>query len=68
VASEAVPKMMTQAISTGLRPRRSPNIPAVREPSKIPTLPAASAAVNAPGGRRHASPSAGTAQPMATMS
>ena len=61
MASEPAPKMMTEAISTGLRPSRSPNMPAAREPNKMPTLPAANAAVNAPGGSRHASTSAGTA-------
>jgi hypothetical protein len=45
-SSEKIPNTVTQPISTGLRPSRSPSNPALSEPSSSPTLPQVSAAVN----------------------
>jgi hypothetical protein len=59
-SAEKTPKTAAQAMSTGLRPIRSPRRPATSDPASIPNVPAAKACVKAAGGVFQASTSDGT--------
>ena len=53
LSSEAIPKIVRLASSSGLRPKRSPIGPAESAPTMMPMLDHRNAIVNAGGGRCH---------------
>ena len=62
LSSEAIPKIVRLASSSGRRPKRSPIGPAESAPTRMPMLDHRNAVVNIGGGRCQALISDGTAQ------